>query len=77
MPVTRSVLKSDRAKVARVRNLLAECRRVANRMANKLITARMVTLAGTIAAIGPVAVPAGACVRTVAPFNNCNKRDAV
>ena len=73
MPATRSVLKSNRAKVARVRNLLTECRRVAN----KLITARMVTLAGAIAAIGPVAVPAGACVRTVAPFKDFNKRDAV
>ena len=88
MPVTRSVLKSDRPKVVRVRNLLTECRRVANRkvtdtsrnsvpecrMANKLTVARMVTLAGAIAAIGPVAVPAGACARTAAPFNNCDKR---
>ena len=61
-------MKSNRAKVVRACNLLAECR-----MANKLITARMITLAGAIAAIGPVAVPAGACARTAAPFNNCDK----
>jgi hypothetical protein len=39
-------------------------------------TARMVTLAGIAAVTGRVAVPAGACARTAAPFNNCNKRES-
>ena len=70
-------MKSNCAKVVQECNLLAECRRVANRMANKLITARMITLAGAIAAIGPVAAPAGACARTAAPFKDPNKRNDV
>lgn len=70
-------MKSNCAKVVQECDLLAECRRVANRMANKLITARMITLAGAIAAIGPVAVPAGVCARTAAPFKDPNKRNDV
>ena len=62
-----------------MRSLSAISRRLADKLTaeNPEIKARMVTLAGAIVAIGPVAVPAGACARTVAPFKDPNKRNDV